>query len=376
MHPIQTPTDPKLYDLHIYPTYAVHIPQRRSGSYKKSILALKNEENLKRNSNKGVLSAKARRRLINAVNWLAASASSKWIYDKSTKKRFYFKINFITLTLPTTDHTISDHYFKEKLLHNFINTCRYKFGLSNYVWKVEAQKNGNIHAHFTTDCFIHWRALRDVWNSILLKHGLIEPYRQKFAAMSEIDFLNFFAKSGIDQEILKKRYALGVRSKWLDPNTTDVKAVHKASEIGNYLSKYFAKNEADKRLISGRLWACSQSLAVSNKLVIECPPNENHDLFRELDKPHVSYKSIDVLDKVTGLARSVGEIFFYSLGDWNKNFIGALNQVFNIHCHNIRYSNQLFSSSRSYSDTLHPPEVMHITIDNLLITHTNQLNIF
>src|SRR5690606_15700456 len=188
--------------------------------------------------------AKASRRLSNAVNWLIASAKNKYIFDKESGKKFTFKINFITLTLPTTDHNISDHYFKSKLLHNFINTCRYKHDLKNYVWKVETQENGNIHAHFTTDTFIHWKDLRDIWNRILIKHGVMESYTKKHKSIDFDEYVFLYgSRKNSDLKKLRKAYDFGVSTNWESPNTTDVHAVHKVKDIASYIATYMSKKE-------------------------------------------------------------------------------------------------------------------------------------
>jgi hypothetical protein len=333
---MQAATEPKIYEMHVKPTYAVVIPQRtRTGS--KTLAQRENEKNLRANQLRGVMSKKAISRMKNAINWMVASAQQKTIFDKETKKRYSFKVNFITLTLPTTQHNCTDHYFKSVLLHNFINTCRYRYGLKNYIWKVETQQNGNIHAHFTTDTFIHWRDLRDVWNTILSKNGLIDAYTQKHEKLSFKQYCKLYNSDGSKTiEQLRKSFDFGVSTSWQSPNSTDVHAVHNVENLAGYLSKYMSKKEEGRRLIKGRVWGCSYNLSEKNKLVLEMVGNEDVDLFRELCKQQIEYKQLTAVNKLSKQAFLVGEIFFYKMHYWGTVIKGRLLEKYNNHRFSIR----------------------------------------
>lgn len=316
--------------LFLKPTYAVIMPERYKKKGNPSKAQLKARENLKNNVHKGCLSKKSQRKLVNTVNWLVASAKEKTVFSKIDKTRYTFKLNFITLTLPTLDHGISDSYFKKKLLHNFINVCRYRYGLNNFVWKVEAQANGNIHAHFTTDTFVHWRSLRSIWNKILISHKIMDKYTQKFSQMSESDYIRYMqVKANFGVNKLKRMYKVGCNSGWKDPNTTDVKAVAKIRDIGAYLAKYMSKVDEKRRPISGRLWSCSYNLAKANKIAVSVPVDFDYSLFSDLFVSGVEWSTIDVIDKITKLPRKVGEIFFFKLSDWGSVIRGQLLTFYN-----------------------------------------------
>ncbi len=353
-----------IFELHVNPTYAVCIPQIPRGGRRKTIAQLANEENLKRAKHTGELSKKAIRRLSNAVNWLVASAAEKWVYDETTNKRYKFKLNFITLTLPTLDHNISDHAFKKVLLHNFINTCRYRFGLRNFVWKVEAQQNGNIHAHFTTDTFIHWRALRDVWNRILIKQGVMDAYTEKHIDLSFDEYCALYNSKGNKSiEQMKKAYVHGQETGWKDPNSTDVHSVYKVKDIGAYMAKYMAKNEEGKRKIKGRLWGCSTNLSESNKLVIELLGSEGEEIMKPLMSKEIEYKEIFTKSSISSAMKKVGEIFFLHLRDWGTTIKGRLLELFNIHRFNIRHNINIEAVKTFVVENFLPPEPVEIFED-------------
>lgn len=326
-----------IFNLFVKPTYSVLLPQRTARRNPLSQSQIKALVNLKDNKVKGELSKTSATKLKNAINWLTAAAPMKTIYHKSSGQKFKFKLNFITLTLPTTEHEISDDYFKKKILHNFLNTARYKFGLKNYVWKVEAQKNGNIHAHLTTDTFIHYADLSKAWNKILSTHGLIEAYTTKHKAMSFDDY-NVTYNKGNARLISQVRdaYEKGVSSGWTQPNSTDVKAVHKIDDIAAYLIKYMAKSEAGKRPIKGRLWGCSYNLSQANNLTVEVRPDNAQQIMKPLMQKAINFKPIEIKDKLSGLPRKIGECFLYTLKDWGSLIVGQLNDIYSEHLFFIR----------------------------------------
>lgn len=326
-----------IYELHVKPTYAVLLKQRVNSNVPRSIVQIENEQNLTDNSHAGVLSQKAIRRLKNSVNWLITSAKTKTVYHAKTSCHYRFKINFVTLTLPTLNHDVSDNFFKNVLLRNFINTAKYKFNLKNYVWKVETQANGNIHAHFTTDCFMHWQDLRDCWNRILAKNGILELYSSEFENLTFEQYANHpSVNSATSLETLKIRYNYGKSTNWCSPNSTDVHAVHKVKDIGAYLAKYMSKSDDSRRPIKGRIWACSSALSDTNKLTIEMAGGVDSDIMKSLCSSEIAYKPLESINKLTGLPVRIGEIFFIKLHHWGTVIKGRLLEFYNIHRWKIR----------------------------------------
>lgn len=356
-----------IFNLYIKPTYSVLIPQRGKREQKKSEAQLRAELNLKENKVKGELSNTSITKLKNAINWLTAAAPEKRVYHKETKKHYKFKLNFITLTLPTTEHSISDEYFKKKMLHNFLNTARYKFGLKNYVWKVEAQNNGNIHAHITTDTFIHYEALRKCWNKILDNNGLIAPYTQKHENMTFDEYNKIYNPDGKKaQSKVQQAFSSGCESKWKNPNSTDVKAVHKISDIAAYLVKYMAKSEEGKRKIKGRLWGCSYSLSQANNLTIEVNPENEKSILKPLMQPQINFKEITVNNKMSSIPKKIGELFMYAMKDWGTLIKGELLDIYHEHLFFIRNDINVQALKFMNYENLIQPEPIEI-YDDLII---------
>lgn len=191
-------------------------------------------DNLKHNKQHGNISKNAKKRLLNAIDWLLAYSDEKFVYSKQTRKKFRFKVGFVTLTLSAAQ-AHSDNTIKKQLLNQFITEARWRWGVVHYVWRAECQQNGNIHFHILTDKFIPYRELRTCWNRIQAKLGYIDKFK-----------------------------AVHGHS---DPNSTDVHSVVKIKNIRKYVSKYMAKTD-DSRAVEGNIWGLSQSLSQSRPLVL------------------------------------------------------------------------------------------------------------
>ena len=176
---------------------------------------------------KGTMSKKAKSKIENCMYWMLLISPNKKVFSKKENMTFRFKINFITLTL-SSKQIHNDCYIKSHMLAPFLKFLHRSWNINSYIWKAEAQKNGNIHFHITTNKFVHWRSIRMKWNSLQFKHGYVT--KQMFnKPVSEI-------------------------------NSTDVHAVKNESQIIKYMLKYFSKSEKDKRPIHGKLWDASENL--------------------------------------------------------------------------------------------------------------------
>ena len=219
----------------------------------------------------------------------------KTVYHKSTKRRFTFKLNFITLTLSATQ-THSDSEIKKKLLEPFIKYMKRNHSMNSYVWKAEVQDNGNIHFHITTNVFIHHMTLRNAWNGYQKNLG----YLQKYETTHKHD----------------------------SPNSTDIHSVRNIKNVGGYIASYvnkkdkFKKNintvmsnehfykdkerptiecyetgevRSYKRIIEGQLWNCSLNLKQKPKAIT------THSQFdsQELQQLYFNHKGKIDLDFAT-----------------------------------------------------------------------------
>lgn len=205
----------------------------------------------------GEISKQSQVKLRYAISLLNYKSKPKKVLNLVTNSYYTFKINFITLTLPSLQGNISDKEIKSQYLNNFLIQLKNKFGVTDYIWKAETQENGNIHFHITTNTYIPHEKLRNLWNRILWKSGMIQEFYKKH---------NHY-----------------------NPNSTDVRSVKNIVNFENYLIKYFCKNEKDKRKIDGKLWDCSNSLNYNNRLIIY-DFNTNHEINEYLENNFNDFK--------------------------------------------------------------------------------------
>lgn len=220
---------------------------------------------------KAGMSRKAKNRLKTALNWLVSCSARRTVMIDRQHKVVNFQVSFITLTLPTKQmHSHSE--IKSRCLNLFLQNLRKKYGVHNYVWKAELQKNGNIHFHLSIDKPIHYMAIRRHWNMAISKLGYIQEYAKTFIGMSFSEYCYWQGQKGIyDIKKLKKSYKSGVNTNWSNPNTTDVKSVKNVNNWASYMAKYMAKPCADKNKsgiiadsleeLTGRVWYCSVSIS-------------------------------------------------------------------------------------------------------------------
>lgn len=236
------------------------------------------------NLHDGFLSDAGKKRLLKAIDWLLYISTPKDAWNYKLKKKFTFKINFITLTLPCKQFH-SDTFIKSKMLNNFLTVLRQRFAIKHYIWRAEKQKNGNIHFHLILNEFIHHENIKNIWNKILDHHGYIEKYREAQKAFFGGKFrLRQHLLASFSASAQRKAYKRNLQNDWSSPNTTDVHSTKNIRNLRGYASKYLSKSvdieseaiqtksqnetleQAAKRIseklaVKGRLWFISQELS-------------------------------------------------------------------------------------------------------------------
>lgn len=142
--------------------------------------------------------------------------------------------SFVTLTLPYTQMHC-DKVIKRECLNNFLIYIKRAHNASNYLWKAEVQRNGNIHFHILFDKYIPWREVRNIWNRSVNRLGYVDWF------CTENDSL--------------------------DPNSTDIHSLKKVKNIRSYIAKYVSK-QIEGRNICGHAWGRSENLSKLKPLVI------------------------------------------------------------------------------------------------------------
>lgn len=240
-------------------------------------------DNLKVKKTSIDLSANSIRQLRNSVNSLVFLSKPRTIFRKNRKPIYNFRASFITLTLPS-EQKHSDTEIKQ-CLNLLLTDLRRVYGLQNYVWRSELQKNGNVHFHLVIDIYIDWKVLRNYWLKSLRSLGYIKAYQSKFTGMSFADYFNLRLQThqGDSSSLSEfrnqcaKAYTEGKRNNWLTPNCVDVRSVFNVNQMAAYVAKYMAKSgtqagnndpanlidEAQQKRFSefGKVWARSTSLS-------------------------------------------------------------------------------------------------------------------
>jgi hypothetical protein len=226
---------------------------------------------IKRQFHNFTISESAQRKLRDKIQWLYTLARSRYVKTYSGKEIHNFKIAFITLTLPSKqNHTTAE--ITNTCFNQFLTEIRQRTKMENYVWRLEFQKNGNVHYHIVTDTYIDYHFALKIWNRILSKLGYVDAFKSQMQGLSLADYCAKYSKnSTIPFNILAKRYAKGRAENWENPPSVDVKVARNHTSISYYVSKYFSKKEAGAPLCNDldnvensfglRLWFCSRSLS-------------------------------------------------------------------------------------------------------------------
>jgi hypothetical protein len=208
----------------------------------------------------GRMTKQAQKRMTKAITLLSQISKAKWIVNPVSGRYQYFKLSLITLTVSSVSLVPHKEAYK-KLLSPFLEWLRYTVGCRHYVWKAELQERGQIHYHLMIPKFIDYRVLREKWNRLQSDSGYLREYVSK--------------------------------TKKVNPNSTDVKAIGNEKNVSKYLIKYLSKGEAKELLkakfkaendyqfkriskeelqkvvdlfnagtpkIDGKLWDCSENL--------------------------------------------------------------------------------------------------------------------
>jgi hypothetical protein len=171
----------------------------------------------------GLVTEQKVRRFKRYFSVLLQFSDNKKNYTKEGK-RFYWRLNFITITLPAApekrDKIDSAFFlFRKKIVYH---------GLNYYLWRKELQPGtGNVHWHIVSNAWIDYALLQKLWNDSLKRHapGTIKK---------------FFTKHGHK-----------------NPPTTEVRAIRSVGKCMAYASKYLSKEDQP---VNGNTFGISRAL--------------------------------------------------------------------------------------------------------------------
>lgn len=222
------------------------------------------------------LSYQSQSKLRDSIQLLYELSKPRTAFVSSKKSIFNFRASFITLTLPSKQ--IHNDKKIKKCLNNFLVRLRQTYGVKNYVWKAELQKNENIHFHLVIDQYIPFQAVRYYWNLAINTLGYVDRYAQR---MRKLSLAEYSKMRGQSVAHCLSAYQRGNKENWQNPPSEQAVAVRSKKQLAIYLSKYLTKpsksvpskksSDVEKTKISiseiarlrnfGRVWARSQSLS-------------------------------------------------------------------------------------------------------------------
>lgn len=282
------------------------------------------------------ISESARKTMLLKINWLYFMAKSRYKKAISGVEIHNFKLNFITLTLSSKQKHPTSQLTKE-VFNQFMTELRKKYQIENFVWRLEFQKNGNVHYHIVTDTYTDFHIVQKIWNRCQDKFGYVAEYTRKHITMSLNDYVNAYSDNGkVPFETLRYRYARGKASSWKIPNSVDVKSVASGKKISFYISKYFSKKENrnnacnpldnKENSLGLRLWFCSRSLSKLDKISDFVPAFK-------LDVLNLIQSAKDVLFVAHDYCKS----WFYSIASLEVTAKGVISQLLRNYAINTGY---------------------------------------
>ena len=285
------------------------------------------------------ISPNSARKLRQKIDFLYHYSNSRTVRTYTGKKLRNFKTCFLTLTLPS-DQVHNTGMINTNCLDPFLQICRQRLGMRNYVWRLEFQANGNAHFHILTDTYIDYYFARKHWNRTVNSLGYLDSYRSKMSNLSYNDYCNLygtdFKGNKVNPDVLYKRYNAGVGTNWSKPNSVDVKAIRSNREIALYISKYFSKkektskcNKLDNEENSFAIRLCYWSRSLS-RLALETLPRDYYSL-----------DIISLLDSDENVLRCVYDycvVYYFDLANVGailKDYLNVFLEVLRVECEYI-----------------------------------------
>jgi len=231
---------------------------------------LQQTKNFKTSAHNFELSKAAQKKIKDKISWLYHFAPKRNITSYSKKIVIGFKIGFYTFTLPSKQmHTSQE--ITSKCFNQLLTELRTRTGMKNYLWKLEYQKNGNVHYHLATDIYLDFFFIKSIWNRIINKLGYVDRYKEKFAQMSLTDFIADYEHADLSEDDIILKFNDMKLNGAGEPPSVNVQGVRSFNNISAYIAKYFSKsadpnalrNDYDTPANCGRmrLWFCSLSLS-------------------------------------------------------------------------------------------------------------------
>lgn len=226
--------------------------------------------NLTRGTFNGYMSPATRRTFRRiASTWLR----SMQIYRAEVKRKWdpgRAYPTMVTLTLPAKQ-THTDREIYRACLMPWLQLCRREFGVEHYVWRAEAQENGNLHYHLILDRYIPKTGVQLSWNQCINALGYRDRYFEATGSLyppsTEVHGLKDKVqdkKTGEWRDVDPIEYMLDYFSD--TPELQEEEPGEKTDPpkprvlIGHYRDKNGNRQQYTSRPITGRVWGMADAL--------------------------------------------------------------------------------------------------------------------
>lgn len=195
------------------------------------------------------------------------------------------KLVFLTLTLSAVQ-VHPDQEIKSKILKPFMRWLRENQSCTNYIWKAEVQKNGNIHFHVIIDQFVSKDEIRVKWNESQDNLGYHQRYQVKFG----------------DKQA----------------PSTQVEIVENQEQIERYIGKYISKSQGC-RSIEGRVWDASKNVKSLRYFEIERDTTTEKNMQVAVMDKKIKFESLEncniynIIDQQVETILSIASLRFYEV---------------------------------------------------------------
>lgn len=229
-----------------------------------------NDSNLTRGQFNGYMSPATKRKFRRiASTWLR----SIMLYRAEVKRKWdpgRAYPTMITLTLPV-DQKHSDAEINRACLQPWLQMMRRDYEIDQYVWRAEAQENGNLHYHLIVDKYIPKRAITQSWNQMIDNLDYRSRYFEETGSLeppsTEVHALKDKVKdpkTGEWRDVDPVDYLVDylMDAAEVDPNEPAEKQEEGKPKklIGYYRDKDGKRCTYTTRPITGRVWGMSDGL--------------------------------------------------------------------------------------------------------------------
>ena len=205
----------------------------------------------------GIVTTSSQKLIRKSVDKFLQLSTTKRVVNPITNRVQKFKLTFVTLTISENERMLTASEAYQKCLKPWLRIMKEKYEVDLYLWKAELQERGQIHYHVTLNDWVHYSDVRNTWNNIQNRCGLLDTFHAKYGHK--------------------------------DPNSTDIHSVYKIKNIHAYLTKYLSKSESNKGATIGKIWDCSKRIKSFKYVSFEAT-----DLNKEALKIGEIYKLINV----------------------------------------------------------------------------------